>query len=185
MQTCDGCRGVLCRQGTGLAVYTAETALRNYLTTGGSLFSTPGESPDSYRAVSTYLMLVSAESSVLHLVVRCRVPDARLSFCISANAVCTFPHCHCNGTPGRQSSPLMPQPCMPSCDNTARRCLGFTRFCLVFRNFVLFHLHFESVASFMADSRLSESDDFIWVSALDSRCCKASSPFAARPLLRA
>jgi hypothetical protein len=46
-------------QGTGLAVYTAETALRNYLTTGGSLFSAPGESPDSYRTISTFLMIVS------------------------------------------------------------------------------------------------------------------------------
>lgn len=49
-------------QGTGLAVYTAETALRNYLTTGGSLFSAPGESPDSYRTVSTFLMIVSGRN---------------------------------------------------------------------------------------------------------------------------
>jgi hypothetical protein len=40
-------------------VYTAETALRNYLTTGGSLFSAPGESPDSYRTIATFLMIVS------------------------------------------------------------------------------------------------------------------------------
>ena len=47
-------------QGTGLAVYTAETALRNYLTTGGSLFSAPGESPDSYRTIANFLMIVSS-----------------------------------------------------------------------------------------------------------------------------
>jgi hypothetical protein len=46
-------------QGTGLAVYTAETALRNYATTGASLFSAPGASPDEYQAVARFLMLVS------------------------------------------------------------------------------------------------------------------------------
>lgn len=43
---------------TGLAVYTAETALRNYMTTGSSLFSAPGESPDQYSATTTILLVV-------------------------------------------------------------------------------------------------------------------------------
>ena len=54
-------------QGTGLAVYTAETALRNYLTTGGSLFSAPGESPDSYATVTTFLMIVSCPAALRSL----------------------------------------------------------------------------------------------------------------------
>ena len=69
-------------QGTGLAVYTAETALRNYLTTGGSLFSAPGESPDSYRAVANLLMIVSSSKSpALQLHISLLLANAILLMC--------------------------------------------------------------------------------------------------------
>lgn len=74
-----------CTQGTGLAVYTAETALRNYLTTGGSLFSAPGESPDSYRTVSTFLMIVSgSHPPVLLLDISLLLVSAILPMCTAA-----------------------------------------------------------------------------------------------------
>jgi hypothetical protein len=74
-------------QGTGLAVYTAETALRNYLTTGGSLFSAPGESPDSYRTVSTFLMIVSGSRSlVLLLDISLLLATTSLPICSTAVA---------------------------------------------------------------------------------------------------
>jgi hypothetical protein len=60
---CTAAKATVRSQGAGLAVYAAETALRNYLTTGGSLFSAPGESPDSYATVTTFLMIVSCPAT--------------------------------------------------------------------------------------------------------------------------